>query len=31
MPLKLLNWNVEWAAAKWKADERSISLVSPDC
>ena len=21
MPLKLLNWNVEWAAAKWKADE----------
>ena len=20
MPLKLLNWNVEWAAAKWKAD-----------
>ena len=21
MPLKLLNWNVEWAAAKWKAAE----------
>ena len=21
MPLKLLNWNVEWAAYKWKAAE----------
>ena len=21
MPLKLLNWNAEWAAAKWKAEE----------
>ena len=21
MPLKLLNWNVEWAASKWKAAE----------
>ena len=21
MPLKLLNWNVEWAEPKWKADE----------
>ena len=21
MPLKLLNWDVEWAAAKWKAAE----------
>ena len=21
MPLKLLNWNVEWAAPKWKAAE----------
>ena len=21
MPLKLLNWNVEWAVSKWKAAE----------
>ena len=32
MPLKLLNWNVEWAAPKWKAEElqRRISQQSAD-